>query len=392
VKPPRFIHAYGDALLAVALTLFLQLEVWLPGWGVIDDPEEVLTSGEQVVAAALGLAFTGSLAWRRRIPLAPLALAFPVLAVTGPGGLDGTPALLLAMVVAVYSVGSETRDTEALAGALGVGALVAGAVLRDPDARESLGDLLLPVFILGGAWLAGLAIRFRRDQARAAEDRAAELDRAREAEARTAVADERARIARELHDVVAHAIGVIVVQARGGRRTLDTDPEASREALGAIETTAVGALAEMRRLLGVLRADDDGIALAPRPGLRDLDRLIDQVREAGLPVELSVEGDPVELAPGVDLSAYRIVQEALTNALKHAGPASARVVVRYGGGRLDLEVSDTGPGGSAGRSAGHGLLGMRERVALYGGDLEAGPQQGGGFSVRAHLPLERAGT
>jgi signal transduction histidine kinase len=392
VKPPRFIHDYGDALLAVALTLFLQLEIWLPGWGVIDDPDEMLTSGEQVVAAALGLAFTGALAWRRRIPLAPLALAFPVLAVTGPGGLDGTPALLLALVVAVYSVGSETRDTEALAGALGVGALVAGAVLRDPDARETLGDLLLPVFILGGAWLAGLAIRFRRDQTRAAEERAAELDRAREAEARTAVADERARIARELHDVVAHAIGVIVIQARGGRRTLDTDLEASREALGAIETTAVGALAEMRRLLGVLRADDDGIALAPRPGLRDLDRLIDQVREAGLPVELSIEGDPVELAPGVDLSAYRIVQEALTNALRHAGPASARVVVRYGGGRLDLEVTDTGPGGAAGRSVGHGLLGMRERVALYGGDLEAGPQQGGGFTVRAHLPLEPAGA
>jgi signal transduction histidine kinase len=143
----------------------------------------------------------------------------------------------------------------------------------------------------------------------------------------------------------------------------------------------------MRRLLGILRAADEDIELAPRPGMRDLDRLVEQVREAGLPVELTVEGDAIELAPGIDLSAYRIVQEALTNALRHAGPASARVVVRYDAGRLDLEVTDTGRSRSQGRGEGHGLLGMRERVALYGGQLEAGPQPGGGYSVHARLPL-----
>lgn len=388
MEPPRFLRVHVDWLLAVALTVFLQAEIWLPGWGVNDDPEELLTSSEQLVAAVLGLAFTISLAWRRRMPLVPLALAFPVLAASGSGGLDGTPALLVALVVATYSVGSEARDTQALAGALGVGLLIAGTVLRDPDAREALGDLLVPVVLLGGAWLAGVTVRTRRDQARAAEGRAAELERVREAEAQAAVADERARIARELHDVVAHAIGVIVVQARGGRRAIDDDPAATRGALDAIESTAVGALAEMRRLLGVLRSDDERIALAPRPGLRDLDRLVEQVRAAGLPVELEVEGEAIDLAPGIDLSAYRIVQEALTNALRHAGPASARVVIQYGAGRLDLEVSDTGPGEPVGRGEGHGLLGMRERVALYGGQLEAGPQPGGGFSVRARLPLE----
>jgi signal transduction histidine kinase len=388
VEPPRLLRAHADWLLAVALTVFLQAEIWLPGWGVNDDPDELLTGTAQLIAAVLGLTFTASLAWRRRIPLLPLALAFPVLAATGSGGLDGTPALLVALVVAVYTVGSEARDTQALAGALGVGLLIAAIVLRDPDAREALGDLLLPIVVLGGAWLAGVAVRTRRDQARVAEARAAALEDARVAEARTAVADERARIARELHDVVAHAIGVIVVQARGGRRSIDTDPTATRGALDAIETTAVDALGEMRRLLGILRADDESIALAPRPGLRDLDRLVEQVREAGLPVELVVEGDPIELAPGIDLSAYRIVQEALTNAMRHAGPTSARVLVRYGGSRLDLEVTDTGLGGSTGRGEGHGLLGMRERVALYGGQLEAGPQPDGGFSVRAELPLE----
>jgi signal transduction histidine kinase len=387
VEPSRFLRAHADWLLAVALTVFLQAEIWLPGWGVNDDPDELLTGTQQVVAAVLGLAFTASLAWRRQVPLLPLALAFPVLAATGSGGLDGTPALLVALVVAVYTVGSEAHDTRALAGALGVGLLIAAIVLRDPDAREALGDLLLPIVILGGAWLAGVAVRTRRDQALDAEGRAAALVDARAAEAHAAVADERARIARELHDVVAHAIGVIVVQARGGRRSIDTDPAATRGALDAIETTAVDALGEMRRLLGILRAADEDIELAPRPGMRDLDRLIEQVREAGLPVELTVEGDAIELAPGIDLSAYRIVQEALTNALRHAGPASARVVVRYDAGRLDLEVTDTGRSRSQGRGEGHGLLGMRERVALYGGQLEAGPQPGGGYSVHARLPL-----
>jgi signal transduction histidine kinase len=158
--------------------------------------------------------------------------------------------------------------------------------------------------------------------------------------------------------------------------------------LDTIEATGSAALAEMRRLLGMLRRDDDEIVLAPQPSLRHLDALAAQIREAGLPVELSVEGDPVDLPPGIDLSAYRIVQEALTNALKHAGPATARVVVRYGENDLELEVADTGVGAGQGDGAGQGLVGMHERVSLYGGKIEAGPRDGGGFAVRARLPLD----
>jgi signal transduction histidine kinase len=202
-----------------------------------------------------------------------------------------------------------------------------------------------------------------------------------------AVAEERLRIARELHDVVAHAISVIVLQARGGRRSLAMDPDETRQTLDTIEATGSEALAEMRRLLGMLRRDDEEIALAPQPSLRHLDSLASQVREAGLPVEVSIEGEPVELSPGVDVSAYRIVQEALTNALKHAGPATARVIVRYGDHDLELEIADTGVGANAGGEEGHGLAGMRERVSLYGGNIDSGPRDGGGFAVKARLPL-----
>jgi signal transduction histidine kinase len=233
-------------------------------------------------------------------------------------------------------------------------------------------------------------MRYQRDRERTLERLTVDLEREREEKARTAVAEERVRIARELHDVVAHAISLIVLQARGGRRSLATDPAETLEALDTIEATGSQALAEMRRLLGMLRTDDEQIALAPQPSLRYLDALAAQVGEAGLAVDLSVEGEPIELPPGVDLSAYRIVQEALTNALKHAGPATARVVVRYRENDLELEITDTGLGAGASDGEGHGLVGMRERVSLYGGKIEAGPQDGGGFAVRARLPMESA--
>ncbi|HXL44153.1 MAG TPA: histidine kinase [Gaiellaceae bacterium] len=228
-------------------------------------------------------------------------------------------------------------------------------------------------------------IRHRRLSERHLETRA--LTAEREEKARAAVAEERVRIARGLHDVVAHAISVIVVQARGGRRSLATEPEEAQEAFDSIEATAVEALAEMRRLLGVLRKGDEELALAPQPSLRHLGTLVAQVREAGLPVELSVEGETTALPPGVDLSAYRIIQEALTNALKHAGPATARVLVRYGPEDLEVEVTDTGRRPTGGDGSGHGLVGMRERVTLFGGQLEAGRPGEGGFAVRARLPL-----
>jgi signal transduction histidine kinase len=202
------------------------------------------------------------------------------------------------------------------------------------------------------------------------------------------VADERARIARELHDIVAHAISVIVLQARGGRRALATDPDEAIEALIAIEATGSQALDEMRRLMDVLRPADESPMLTPQPSLGDLDGLVRQIRDSGLPVELVTEGESIELPAGIDLTAYRIVQEALMDALRHAGHASARVTVRFDDSGLEIEVTDSGTVAGSGRN-GHGLVGMRERVSLYGGSVEAGPKPGGGFRVLARLPLTR---
>jgi signal transduction histidine kinase len=234
----------------------------------------------------------------------------------------------------------------------------------------------------------GWTLHKRRVQAVRLEDRAARLEIEREEKARAAVAEERARISRELHDVVAHSVSVMVVQAQAAQRLTDAERTDLRRALGSIETTGRQALVEMRRLLGVLRRTDADLSLAPQPGLDDLDELIGQVREAGLPVELRTEGEPEALPPGVDLSAYRIVQEALTNTLKHAGPAHARVTIRYRNDEVEVEVTDNGAGTGKGEGSGQGLIGMRERVAIYGGVFESGRQDGGGYLVRARLPLD----
>jgi signal transduction histidine kinase len=195
------------------------------------------------------------------------------------------------------------------------------------------------------------------------------------------------RIARELHDVVGHSVSVMVVQAGAERLALGEERPATREALLAIERTGREALAEMSRLLGVLRTAGEGLALAPRPSLARVDALVQTVRDAGVPVELRVEGEAGRLPPGVDVSAYRVVQEALTNVVKHAGPARASVVVRYSDRVVEVEVTDDGSEPGNGKIAGYGLAGMRERVELHGGTLEAGSRSEGGFSVKARLPL-----
>jgi signal transduction histidine kinase len=383
----RFLRLYGDWALAIGLAALLQIEVWTidPSHPPGDVGGDVYSSGERAAAAAAGLLLTVSLGWRRRAPLLVLAvgIATSVVATAVPL-LDAATTPAVALVVAAYSVGAHANGLRAVIGVAGVGALIAANAAAD----FSAGNVLFIAMILGGAWLAGRAMQYRRERERALERLTVDLEREREEKARAAVAEERVRIARELHDVVAHAISVIVLQARGGRRSLAADPEETREALDTIEATGSAALAEMRRLLGMLRTDDEEIALAPQPSLRYLDALAAQVRDAGLPVEVSIEGQPVELPPGVDLSAYRIVQEALTNALRHAGPATARVVVRYGDHDVELEIADTGVGVGPADGAGHGLVGMRERVSLYGGKIEAGPRDGGGFAVRARLPLD----
>ena len=234
------------------------------------------------------------------------------------------------------------------------------------------------------------AVRGRELLAEAHAARAVSLEHEQELRAQAAVADERARIARELHDLVAHNVSVMVVQAGAERHALGDEQASTREALASIEQAGRQALGEARRLLGMLRRDGDGEELEPQPGVEQIDVLVEQVERAGLPVALAIEGEPVALPAGLDLCAYRIVQEALTNALKHAGPAHAEVLLRYAPRSLDVEVCDDGRGparAGSGNGAGHGLIGMRERVALYGGRLQAGRARGGGFEIHARLPL-----
>jgi signal transduction histidine kinase len=291
------------------------------------------------------------------------------------------------MIVAIYSVAAYVPARRAIAGLLFVlGVFGVGMVIEGKPE-----DILFVGVICGGVWGTGRLAYARQETADAMADRAAIAEREREERARAAVAEERARIARELHDVVAHSISVMVVQAGAERRALGDERPETAEVLATIEQTGRGTLAEMRRLLGMLRRSDDEIELAPQPSMEHIDRLVEQVREAGLPVALDIEGDRVPLAAGVDLSAYRIVQEALTNALKHAGPASARVTVRYGRDDLELEIVDdgSGPANGNGDGSGHGLIGMRERVHLFGGNVAAGARREGGYAVRARLPIAR---
>jgi len=373
----RFLRSHGELSFLFALGALAQVELWLDSeW-----------SENRYELAPIALVMTALLLLRLRAPLLTLLLELAALELATAVNTVPTNdpmGVILPVAVALYSTGAHTRGRVFAIGSLVVLVAIVGAMVQDGSSLNVSGFLFFGFFI-GAPFVGGAVIRIRRERERL-------LVSERDEKARTAVAEERARIARELHDVVAHGVSVIVLQARGGRRVLDEDPAEAREAFDSIEATGKQALAEMRRLLGLLRADDAELALAPQPTLAELDRLVAQIREAGLPVEVQVEGEPIELPPGVDLSAYRIVQEALTNALRHAGPARAHVRVRYGADELELEITDDGPGsangsGSENGAGGHGLVGMRERVAVYGGELSAGSRAEGGYALQARLPL-----
>ena len=246
--------------------------------------------------------------------------------------------------------------------------------------------IVIPVDF-GIAWAAGFALRERAEKAEAAETRAIQAERDRETAMRIAVAEERARIARELHDVVAHAVSVMVLQVGAVRHQLPDSLAEDRDALKGVERAGRTALGEMRRLLAAMRRDGDDVEFRPQPGLDGLDSLLEEVGRAGLPVELHVDGEPVPLPRGVDLSAYRIVQEGLTNALKHARASTADVTVRYRHQELQIEVRDDGVGSATTDGLGHGLVGVRERVKIYGGEMNAGASTEGGFVLSTRLPL-----
>ncbi|MDP9260117.1 MAG: histidine kinase [Actinomycetota bacterium] len=358
----RLAPARSDVGLALALVALSQIEVWRYDAG-----------GGHAAGAATQALTAALVAWRSRFPLAAsvgvIAAAFLGAAVAEPGSVT----LAAALIVLFYTLGTLPDRRRALAGlALG---LVTGVAMTEDGSLNNYLAIVLTSF--GVPWLVG-TLRLRQRRAR-------ELETQREEAARLAVAEERARLARELHDVVSHDVGMIVVQAGAGDVLLDEQPERTREALRAIESGARHSLVELRRLLGLLRTDAEA-SLAPQPTLARLDELVERVREAGLAVQVQVEGSIVPLDAAVDLTAYRIVQEGLTNVLKHAGPSQVHVTVRYLGDALEIEVADTGRGPAGGRG-GYGLAGLRERVALLGGALETGAAEGGGHVLRARLPL-----
>jgi len=286
---------------------------------------------------------------------------------------------------AIFLVGSLRDRAQAVAGFAVAEGVLAVVVHNDP--RSGVGNFVVASIIFAIVWTIAFGVGRKSVEADEARDRAARAEREREERARSAVAEERARIARELHDVVGHSVSVMTVQASGVRRLLRPDQDREREALLIVERTGREALAEMRRMVGVLRRPEEAPALAPQPSLDHLGRLVEQAREAGLPVELSIEGDAIQLPAGVDLTAYRLVQEGLTNVVKHAQATRAEVLVNYGESYLEVTVTDNGSGVGNGDGSGHGLVGIRERVSVYGGELDAGPQPGGGYRLRAKLPL-----
>jgi signal transduction histidine kinase len=334
------------------------------------------------------VAILSPLVVRRRFPFgAPLAVGAAVVLTTFVDARVTPYAFVpfLAGCAAVFLVGLLRDRSQAAAGlALAVGI---DAFVDYKDPKGSLGAFIATTVIFAILWTIAFALSRKFQEADEAKKRASRAEREREERARTAVTEERARIARELHDVVGHSVSVMTVQASAVRRLLRPDQEREREALLIVEQTGREALAEMRRMVGVLRRPEEAPALAPQPSLEHLDKLVEQAREAGLPVELRIEGDPLPLPAGLDLTAYRLVQEGLTNALKHARAQHAEVLVHYSDGHVELTVSDDGRGAGDRDGGGHGLVGMRERVTVYGGELEAGPRPEGGYRLRARLPV-----
>jgi len=377
LRNPR-VQGTGDAVLAALLAVTSVLPVLAFGdqsWGK-----------PKALAVTLGLLSTVPVAWRARRPLTAFGI---VLFANGaciyaavPHGAAFQP--FVALTLTAYSVGSRAEGRRALWVPPVLLAASAPVFVAARLHGQQSGNIIPSLLWLVAAWAVGRTVRSWRHQNVALQAANRELEEQRELQAQAAVAVERGRIARELHDVVAHNVSMMVVQAGGAARVLHGEQPDVRNALEVIAATGRETVDEMRTLLGVLRSDD---ALKPQPGLADLEQLIGGVREAGLPVTLRIEGVPRPLPATLDLSAYRIVQEALTNTVKHAGPACAQVTVCYEDGQVALEITDTGRGLDNGPGTGHGLVGMRERAAMLGGEIEAAPGDGGGFTVRARLPL-----
>jgi signal transduction histidine kinase len=369
----------ADGVLAIVVFLGTVFVTDGPGDSVVIRP-----IGDVPIPALLVFAVaSAALYWRRRAPLAVLAVVLVAWASTiGSGYAD----LGGVAIIALYSAGRyATNDRWAY---LGVGAAIFVVTLDNLADPAPWGEAVFGAVVMFVAWYVGRRLRMR-------QERAAQLLREQAAEARRIVIEERARIARELHDVVAHRVSLMTVQAGAAKAVAAQDPEGALRAMGAVEEAGRQALEELRHLLGVLRPETDPDGLGPQPGLADLPRLVEQIRRAGLDVSLATDGVAAELPARVDLFAYRIVQEALTNVLKHAGPGThSKVRLGSDSSGIVIEVLDDGRGATAlpgldpddAGARGHGIVGMRERARLLGGTLDARPRPGGGFSVVAHLP------
>jgi len=359
----------------------------------VDLPEggaEIAAASIDELGVALALAQTAPVAWRRRAPLVVVSVVTAALFLYSVLGYVRSFAAL-GFLLALYTVAAyEDRSISAPVG-IAASSVVLLVLWFSPEPVEP--DAIVATLLLVGAtWFIGDSVRVRRGEFVRLEDRATRLELERDAFTREAVDAERRVIARELHDVVAHDVSVIVTQAAAAKRLADHRPRDALGALDGIEHAGREAMREMRRLMGFLRpAGAVAPTLAPQPGLGDLPTLVARVREAGLPVELRIEGAERPLSPGLDLSAFRIVQEAITNVMKHAGRTRVLIDVCYLPGELQLRIDDDGPGVPArrpGAHPGYGHLGMRERVALFGGSLSVGPRSGGGFRVVATLPID----
>ena len=355
-----------------------------------DDVERSSQLGQAVDAVGVGIAVLLLLLRRAQPFLAPLGTWICGIALSFFDGrlVASEAGIFLAGMIAAVLLGNLSDQRQSRAG---LAVVLAGSVtiVYNNPLRDVAEFLFIPM-LFGTGWLIGYAFRERAAQVEAAERRAAQAELERQLMARVAVAEERARIARELHDVVAHYVSVMVLQVGAVRHRLPEDLGQDRDALRNVEEAGRTALAEMRTLLGALRHDGEEAALAPTPTLAALDRLVADVAAAGLQVETRVEGEPVELPHALELSAYRIVQEGLTNALKHGRARSAVVTMRYLPEELELEVRDDGRGASPTDGLGHGLVGIGERVKIFGGRVSAGPCDDGGFALRAALPLVRS--
>ncbi|HSH58993.1 MAG TPA: sensor histidine kinase [Acidimicrobiales bacterium] len=369
---------YVDAVIVLLLAISGQIQIWTR-------PDAWEPSAP--VHAALLAAITVPLLVRRRYPL-------PVMVVVSSaswlqyelGGELFQP--WFANLLGLYAVTAHAPLREAVAGGFVFAASVLAIDIPRLARGDPIGEVVPAWFVLGGLWGFGRWMRRRRQETEALTERAAALEREREREAQIAVAQERARIARELHDLVAHSMGVIVIQSQGAQRVLERDAEAVRDALVSIEAAGRQGMAELRRLLGMLTSVDEAQELSPQPTLERLDELVERVRAPGLAVDLQRNGTVRPVPPGVELAAYRIVQEALTNVLKHARATRVEIKLEYLPTRIDVEVTDDGAGAPAPSANGRGLLGMRERVSVYGGMLEVGEVPGSGFRVLASLPVE----